>query len=166
MVLQVVESRCSSFRTVTCLWDVVVVLSSLLRSRGFSARCSWLTFFNFGGPLLNFASLALLWIDSFSLSLSLLPRTFYPSRRGAWGDPLGPERTLQSGGGEGVFTPIDGRYAVLGYGAFADWTLFVVGMHMQPSVEAWPTEEMATACHHGFVRLLKANVALEILSYA
>jgi hypothetical protein len=39
-------------------------------------------------------------------------------------------------------------------------------MYVQPSVEAWPTEEMTTARHHGFIRLLKANVALEVLSNA
>lgn len=42
----------------------------------------------------------------------------------------------------------------------------MVGVHVQPSVQARPTEEMAAACNNRFVRFLKANVAFEILPYA
>lgn len=50
--------------------------------------------------------------------------------------------------------------------ALADRALTVVGVDVDPLVEALPAEEMAALCHNWVISHLKADVALEICSIA
>jgi hypothetical protein len=63
-------------------------------------------------------------------------------------------------------TPIDGYDRVVGDLALADRALTVVGVNMEPLIEALPAEEMAALGDDGFGSHVKADVALKVGSTA